>query len=102
MTEARSTPRERNHAAEALETLNYGSMSDTVKIPRPQFPRNEHGPKGRVEHDSRGNAVWVRTRAEDSAEIASPLVLSIEDSGKSHISYPQLPASTTSARKRRR
>jgi hypothetical protein len=77
-------------------------MSDTVKIPRPQFPRNERGPKGRVEHDSRGNAVWVRTRAEDSAEITPALTLSIEDSGKSQISYPELPASKADARKRRR
>jgi hypothetical protein len=40
-------------------------MSDTVKIPRPRFPRNASDKGGRVEHDSRGNAFWVRTRASD-------------------------------------
>ena len=77
-------------------------MSDTVKIPRPQFKRSPHGPKGRVEHDARGNAVWVRTRAEDSAEIATGTTLSIEESVKGHVSYPDLPASPAGSKKRRR
>ena len=42
-------------------------MVDTVKLRRPDFRRQEkNGPSGRVEHDSRGNAFWKRTRATDS------------------------------------
>ena len=44
-------------------------MADTAKLPRPWFPRRDSGPVGRVEHDERGNAVWVRTRSTDRAEI---------------------------------
>ena len=40
-------------------------MSDTIKTVRPWFPRSPTGPAGRVHHDERGNAVWVRTRATD-------------------------------------
>jgi len=43
-------------------------MVDTAKMRRPDFRRHQNGPSGRVEHDSRGNAVWKRTRATDSAE----------------------------------
>jgi hypothetical protein len=75
-------------------------MSDTVKIPRPKFPRSEHGPKGRVEHDARGNAVWVKTRAEDSTEI-TPAPLSIEDSAKGHMVYPEFAAPKPGLTRRR-
>jgi hypothetical protein len=52
-------------------------MSDTVKIVRPKITRAANGPRGRVEHDARGNAVWVRTRATDSNELPDTSVLSI-------------------------
>jgi hypothetical protein len=43
-------------------------MVDTAKMRRPDFRRHQNGASGRVEHDSRGNAVWKRTRATDSAD----------------------------------
>jgi hypothetical protein len=43
-------------------------MVDTAKMRRPDFRRHHDAPSGRVEHDSRGNAVWKRTRATDSPE----------------------------------
>jgi len=54
-------------------------MSDTVKMLRPKIARAVNGPRGRVEHDPRGNAVWVRTRATDSHELPDTSFLSIAD-----------------------
>jgi hypothetical protein len=52
-------------------------MSDTAKIPRPKFPRSGKGPGGRTEHDSRGNAFWVRSRASDPQDLPDTSTLSI-------------------------
>jgi hypothetical protein len=55
-------------------------MVDTVKIPRPKFPRKKNA-GGRVEHDARGNGIWRRSRAEDATELTIPSELTIvEDS----------------------
>lgn len=56
-------------------------MVDTVRIPRLQTERRQGGPAGRggrVEHDSRGTAIWVRTRATDTQEPIGALDLKIE------------------------
>jgi hypothetical protein len=57
-------------------------MSDTVKIPRPKFPR-EGKATGRVEHDSRGNAVFKRTRSTDTEVHAPSSLQLVEDLKKS-------------------
>ena len=53
------------------EGINACGMVDTVKLRRPDLRGlKKNGPSGRVEHDSRGNAFWKRTRASDS--VAPP------------------------------
>jgi hypothetical protein len=59
--------------------LRTDSMTDTVKMRRPKFPRRRGGPGGRVEHDALGNAVWTRTRANDSVGLPDTSALSIVD-----------------------
>jgi hypothetical protein len=66
-------------------------MSDTIKIPRPKFPRADDGSGGRVEHDARGNAVWVRSRATDAAEIKLDPALEIMDESRG-TSFPGNPS----------
>jgi len=56
-------------------------MSDTVKMTRPQFPRKGSG-TGRIEHDSRGNAVLKRTRVTDTEQLDSPASLQLVDEPK--------------------
>jgi hypothetical protein len=53
-------------------------MVDTVKIPRPKFPRKKSA-GGRVEHDLHGNAIWRRSRADDAAELTIPSELAVVD-----------------------
>jgi hypothetical protein len=54
-------------------------MVDTVKMRRPDFRRNPSGPSGRVEHDSRGTAIWKRTRATDSVNPPDSAELALID-----------------------
>ena len=54
-------------------------MVDTAKMRRPDFRRQHDAPSGRVEHDSRGNAVWKRTRATDSLEPPDSAELALVD-----------------------
>ena len=55
---------------------------DTLKIKRPLFPRRRGGPEGRVEHDSRGNAVWRRTRSSDSPDGPDTSTLAIDEDAR--------------------
>jgi hypothetical protein len=55
------------------------SMVDTAKMRRPKFSRRLGGPGGRVEHDSRGNAAWVRTRKGDSTEPPDTSALALAE-----------------------
>ncbi len=54
-------------------------MVDTVKLRRLDRRRPQDGPTGRVEHDSRGNAFWKRTRATDSLDPPAGAGLALVD-----------------------
>jgi hypothetical protein len=68
-------------------------MSDTVKMARPRFPRNSAGVSGRVQHDDKGNAVWVRTRATDTHEIAVTSQLALVEESQHRTRLGQGPTS---------
>jgi hypothetical protein len=63
-------------------------MVDTVKIPRPKFPRKKNA-GGRVEHDARGNAFWRRSRAEDTVELTIPSELAMVDDSRPSKKIPR-------------
>lgn len=67
-------------------------MVDTVKMRRPDFRRQETGPTGRVEHDSRGNAVWKRTRATDGFEPPDSPGLALIEEPKPSVDSPPKPS----------
>ena len=67
-------------------------MVDTVKMRRPDFRRQQNGPSGRVEHDSRGNAFWTRTRATDGAEPPESTGLALADEPRSPPKHARKPS----------
>jgi hypothetical protein len=44
-------------------------MSDTVKIERPLSCRRREDLGGRIKQDTQGNAIWVRTRVNDTRVV---------------------------------
>jgi len=67
-------------------------MVDTAKMRRPVFPRQPNGPGGRVEHDSRGNAVWTRTRATDSLDPPDSTGLALVDEPRRSLDLAHKPS----------
>jgi hypothetical protein len=60
----------------------FPTMSDTVKIERPLRCRRHEDLGGRTKQDSVGNAIWIRTRANDSQDDLSTSWLSITASSE--------------------
>jgi hypothetical protein len=65
-------------------------MVDTVKMRRPDFRRHQNGPSGRVEHDSRGTAIWKRTRATDSLDLTETAGLALVDEPRSRKPFSKM------------
>jgi hypothetical protein len=53
-------------------------MSDTVKIERPMWCRRQENLGGRIQQDSLGNSIRVRTRAQDSQDDSARSWLELE------------------------
>jgi hypothetical protein len=69
-------------------------MVDTVKMRRPDFRRHQNGPSGRVEHDSRGTAIWKRTRATDTVDLPDGAGLALVDEPRSRKPFSKKKHST--------
>ncbi len=81
--------RDPHHAGFIARILRSVTLSDTVRLLRPTFERRRREGSGRIEHDSRGNAVLKRTRAGDSEDMTVDASLEIVDDGRGHGRKPR-------------
>lgn len=77
-------------------------MSDTVEILQLFNRRMQLGLTGRVEHDERGNAVWVRSRSTDAAEVTINSDLAIVEDSPPRALPHEFPAAKLRLRKAQR